>query len=321
MRALDLFCGAGGLSLGFSKSKFDVTGVDINNAAKETFELNSIGKFISADLSRDMVDGDYDIILGGPPCKPWATINTTRRGNKHPDYKLLSRFFDHVTVQKPRAFLMENVPTLQSQPILKKQLARVRSAGYAVATRAVKYSEFGAPTIRRRLIIFGLQNEEGDQNRQGDAAEDFFKRLFSRSTEATTVREAIWYLRRKEMHEEPDHEWPELKTIHKYRKFYATGKYGWYILKWNEPSHSFGNILKTYVLHPDSFNGGITRVISVREAWRLLGFNRGFRLPEELGMEMKYQLAVDAVSPRFSLKAAKTAKEILDNGDAGNDYN
>jgi DNA (cytosine-5)-methyltransferase 1 len=321
MRALDLFCGGGGLSLGFKKAMFHVTGVDVNKAAKETFELNKIGKFVAADLSRESIDGDYDIILGGPPCKPWATINTTRRSSYHPDYKLLTRFFDHVIAQKPRAFLMENVPTLRHRLILKRQLERVDEAGYTFASRSIKYSEFGAPTIRRRLIIFGLRNIDRKQDGQPSMAERFFENLSSLRTQPATVRSAIWYLRDKDKNEEPDHQWPELKTIDKYRKFYETGKYGWYVLKWNEPSHSFGNILKTYVLHPDSFNGGITRVISVREAWRLLGFNKGFRLPEKIGMEMKYQLAVDAVSPRFSWRAARAAKEILNWNDAPNNFN
>src|SRR5208283_5827291 len=110
MRALDLFCGAGGLSSGFKKAGFHVTGLDVNVAAKETFKLNKIGEFISANLAKESIEGDYDIILGGPPCKPWANINTTRRNSHHPDYGLLTRFYDHVINVNPRAFLMENVP-------------------------------------------------------------------------------------------------------------------------------------------------------------------------------------------------------------------
>jgi DNA (cytosine-5)-methyltransferase 1 len=316
MKALDLFCGAGGLSLGFKKANFQVTGVDINAAAKETFELNDIGDFILADLSKELVEDDCDIVLGGPPCKPWATINTTRRGSYHPDYNLLIRFYDHILSVKPRAFLMENVPALQNRLVFKRQLGRVRKAGYAVDFRSVKYSEFGAPTNRRRLIVFGVRNAEAKENNQRDMTKQFFESLSSQRTASSTVRKAIWYLRNKGQNEAPDHQWPELKTIDRYRGFYATGKYGWYVLKWNEPSPSFGNVVKTYVLHPDSFNGGITRVISVREAWRLLGFGKGFRLPARNGLEMKYQLAVDSVSPRFSWRAARAAKEILNWDDA-----
>jgi DNA (cytosine-5)-methyltransferase 1 len=321
MKALDLFCGAGGLSLGFKKADFHVTGVDVNDAAKETFKLNKIGEFISADLAKESIEGDYDIILGGPPCKPWANINTTRRSSHHPDYGLVTRFYDHVINGEPPAFLMENVPTLQSKLILKRQLVRVREAGYTVDFQSVRYSDFGAPTIRRRLIVFGVRNGTQNEDVRGNLAKRFFEKLSSLHTRPSTVRKAIWYLRDKEKGEEPDHQWPELTTIDKYREFYETGKYGWYVLRWDEPSHSFGNILKTYVLHPDSFNGGVTRVISVREAWRLLGFNKGFRLPRNTGMSMKYQLAVDAVSPRFSCRAAMAAGEILRWNDARDSFN
>lgn len=91
MKALDLFCGAGGLALGFRKAGFEVTGVDKNASAKETFEVNRIGDFIEADLLKVVIERDqYDIILGGPPCKPWAAVNLVRRGIEHHDYYLLS---------------------------------------------------------------------------------------------------------------------------------------------------------------------------------------------------------------------------------------
>jgi hypothetical protein len=69
--------------------------------------------------------------------------------------------------------------------------------------------------------------------------------------------------------------------------------------------------MKTYILHPDSFNGGITRVISVREAYRILGFKKGFKLPKDRGLGIKYQMAADSVSPYFSYYAGKIAKKIL----------
>ena len=48
----------------------------------------------------------------------------------------------------------------------------------------------------------------------------------------------------------PDHEWPQLRTIDKYRSYYESGKYGWSKLKYDEYAPSFGNVMKTYILHP-----------------------------------------------------------------------
>jgi DNA (cytosine-5)-methyltransferase 1 len=309
MKTLDLFCGAGGLALGFKKAGFRVTGVDKSEAAGETFIMNKIGNFIRADLSHELVEGDYDIIIGGPPCRPWANINTVLRSSRHPDYDLLSKFFQHIEHCKPEAFLMENVPALASKLIFKRKMERMHELGYSVAYQSIRYCDFGAATIRRRLIVFGFNRGN---------AELFFNNLLLRRRKPRAVKDVIWYLRDKDRGEVPDHEWPELKTIGKYTKYYRYGKYGWYVLRWDEPAPSFGNIEKTYILHPDSFNGGDIRVISIRESMRIMGFNKGFCLPKNTGMGVRYQMAVDSVSPYFSRAAANIVWKIL-KGEISND--
>lgn len=72
MKVLDIFCGVGGLTHGFKEADFEITGVDISESAGRTFELNNESEFIQADLSEVLIQGDYDIVIGGPPCKPWS---------------------------------------------------------------------------------------------------------------------------------------------------------------------------------------------------------------------------------------------------------
>lgn len=62
--ALDLFCGAGGFGQGFKEAGFRVLGVDISEEAGRTFELNNCGRFKKADLSKAMIQGDFDVIVG-----------------------------------------------------------------------------------------------------------------------------------------------------------------------------------------------------------------------------------------------------------------
>jgi hypothetical protein len=69
--------------------------------------------------------------------------------------------------------------------------------------------------------------------------------------------------------------------------------------------------MKTYILHPDAFNGGSTRVISVKEALLIMGFDSGFRFPQEFGLGIRYQMVVDSVSPIFSSLAAIVTKELI----------
>lgn len=305
MKVLDLFCGAGGLAYGFSKAGFRVTGVDISEIAGKAFEFHTGGKFIKADLSREIIDDDdYDVIIGGPPCKPWSSVNITKRGKDHDDYHLLSRFFKHVEHHSPRMFILENVKPLANDEILQKHIRRLQKQKWSVLPKIVKYSDYGAPTKRHRLIVVGIM----DGN-----AETFFKLLSRSRKTAKTVRDVIWYLKDKERDEIPDHVWPELKTINRYRNYYRTEKYGWYRLRWKEPAPSFGNIMKTYILHPDAFNGGVTRVISVKEASRIMGFNKGFHFPEG-GLGVRYQMVADSVSPRFSVVTTRITEKLLVDG-------
>ena len=99
----------GGFSRGFSELGADCTGVDLNLHSKESYRVLTGGKFINANLHTDMIEDDaFDIIIGGPPCRPWSSINVTRRGINHPDYNLVNMFLQHVELNMPEIFIMEN---------------------------------------------------------------------------------------------------------------------------------------------------------------------------------------------------------------------
>ena len=303
LRVLDLFSGMGGLSYGFKREGFDVTGVDKFVHVEKTYRALVGSEFIRMDLEESSVTGDYDIIVGGPPCRPWSPVNLARRGSSHRDYGLVGRFFDHVLVIEPQVFVMENVPFLLGDEEFSRQLSRATSAGYSVDYALIRYSDYGASTARRRLIVVGI--------RDGSASE-LINRLRNPSVRTKTVRNAIYGLRELEKGEKKDHVWPELRTIWKYRSKYLTGKFGWRILRWDEPAPSFGNVMKTYTLHPDSnLDTGIYRVVSVLEVSRIMGFNHGFHFPEDVGMGHRYQMLADSVSPAFSASLASIIKEFL----------
>jgi DNA (cytosine-5)-methyltransferase 1 len=303
LNVLDLFCGAGGLSSGFKKAGFRVTGIDKSPYAGRAFTLNGFGDFKTTDLSLDKVEERYDVIVGGPPCRPWSNVNLATRGKDHKDYNLVSVFFEHVERLRPKAFLFENViPVAKDETFLKSVSLMEKKNHYSVRKIRVKYSDYGAATKRERFFAFGLLD--------GDAGL-FEEKLRKYRAKPKTVRDKIWTLREKEFGTVPDHRWPKLNTIEDYRDRYESGQYGWYVLRWDEPAPSFGNVMKTYILHPESFNGGVTRVISVREAYLIMGFDDSFRFAEGTGLTAGYQMTVDSVSPVFSKKAAKVIKQIL----------
>jgi len=305
MRALDLFCGAGGLSLGFRNEGFSVTGADINQYSAEIFSINDIGEFLEIDLARDSVAGAFDVVMGGPPCRPWSSINVQRRGSRHPDYRLLERFFDHVIELRPRAFLMENVPPMGSDKSFLSLIEMVKREGYSVASQSLKYLDFGAATKRRRLFTAGFRDFGLD-------AKDFFTRLDRLKELPSTVGQAIRKYEGCAEGEIPDHEWPQLNTISRYQDYYESGKYGWSKLEYNGPAPSFGNVMKTYILHPRAGEGEFPlRVLSVRETLGIMGFPPEFQFPAGMGLGMRYQMVANAVSPIAAQKMARVIREML----------
>ncbi|QSZ66933.1 DNA cytosine methyltransferase [Methanofollis aquaemaris] len=306
MRALDLFCGAGGLSLGFRDDGFSVTGADINQYSADIFSTNDIGECIEADLTLGSVPGTFDVVMGGPPCRPWSSINTRKRGSLHPDYRLLERFFDHVIELRPHAFLMENVPPMGSDEGFRSLIKKVKREGYSVASQSLKYLDFGAATKRRRLFTVGFRDFGLD-------AKDFFIRMDRLKEQPITVGQAIEKYEGYAEGKVPDHEWPHLNTIDRYREYYDSGKYGWSKLEYDGYAPSFGNIMKTYILHPRAGEGNFPlRVLSVRETMEIMGFPADFRFPAGMGLSIRYQMVANAVSPIAAQKMARVIREMIE---------
>lgn len=307
LKVLDLFCGAGGFSLGFRNKGFSVTGVDINPRSGEIFSLNKIGNFIERNLAEGEIKGDFDIIIGGPPCRPWSSINVKKRGINHPDYNLLVRFFHHIYEIRPRAFLLENVPPLSGDPNYQELVERTAKEGYSVSFHRINYSHFGIASQRKRLFTAGFREF-------GNNADDFFEKLKILRSQSLNVEQAIKKYEKMDMHDFPDHEWPQLKTIEKYHENYETGKYGWHRLKYDECAPSFGNVMKTYILHPNAGENNFPiRVLSVREVLEIMGFPDTYLFPPTMAMGMKYQMAADSVSPVVATEMATTLKNIIEN--------
>ena len=166
----DLFCGAGGMSLGFQQAGFDVVAaVDADPVHVATYSQNFPGcRTIQADLS--VLSGDelraetglgttnIDVLFGGPPCGGFSMIG--RRRTDDPRNELLVHFARLVDELSPSCFVVENVEGLLKGParsVLDAFVFRVGGAGYSVMTpfASLDASDFGVPQTRRRVFIVG----------------------------------------------------------------------------------------------------------------------------------------------------------------------
>ena len=168
MQILDLYCGMGGLSLGFALALRDaeITGLDIDRDAVETYNLN-LNRFRARAYVQDVIkwkpEGDYDVVIGGSPCQPFSRANVKNPGEKHPLFPTFPRFFDIVLELKPKAFLLENVKGLTTKRFrryLDRELSRI-SRAYVAEWRVLNAVNYGVPQKRERLIIVGVRRDLG----------------------------------------------------------------------------------------------------------------------------------------------------------------
>ncbi|MWG34727.1 DNA (cytosine-5-)-methyltransferase [Halomarina oriensis] len=177
-KVLDLFCGAGGFSLGFHRAGFEVVGaIDYEPAALETFRLHHDTLAVPADLSRLLDDGgptgedlldlvgltpaDVDVVIGGPPCQGYS--QSSDRDPDDPINDLVWTFLEVVEAADAHAFAMENVPGLLEHKGGETMAALVECAdslGYNVAYEVLNAADFEVPQNRHRVIFFGVRGGE-----------------------------------------------------------------------------------------------------------------------------------------------------------------
>ena len=197
--AIDLFCGAGGLSHGLEAAGFRVAlAVDLDERALESHAHNVPGPAVRLDLgavqARDEIVTMFagvqvDLVAGGPPCQPFSRAGRSKirslvdQGIRDPvdlRKELWRAFLDVVERIRPRVVLMENVPDMalgDDMIVLRTMIDQLEQAGYEVDARIVDAWRHGVPQHRQRLILVGIQ---------GGAAFEW-----PGSTERVTVRDAI----------------------------------------------------------------------------------------------------------------------------------
>jgi DNA (cytosine-5)-methyltransferase 1 len=164
MRALDIFSGAGGLSIGLEQAGFQiVAGAEWDRDACETFaKAHPAADVIEGDVNavpfRRWRD-DVDVLVGGPPCQPWST-GGKRLGEADPrdGWPAFLRALSDV---RPRAFVAENVAGFAvgaRKERFGSLIRELEALGFRVVASVVNAADYGVPQRRRRLLIVGLRD-------------------------------------------------------------------------------------------------------------------------------------------------------------------
>jgi DNA (cytosine-5)-methyltransferase 1 len=187
LKAIDLFSGAGGLSLAASALDFSIlAAIEIDFDACETYRKNITNKknkpiVINEDiLSKgspstllkfaNIKKGELDLLIGGPPCQGFSTHRINDSGVADPRNKLLFRYFEFVEHLRPKAFLIENVTGIlwkRHSGYLKKLFQLAKKSGYTIyGPEILNARDFGVPQNRKRVFIVGLDNKIRSQNKE-----------------------------------------------------------------------------------------------------------------------------------------------------------
>ena len=172
MKAISLFCGAGGMDIGFEKAGVEVIWANEFNAdAVNTYLANHPNtQVIHADIKEAKeqlhiyASREVDLVFGGPPCQGFSVA-----GKMDPDDErstMVWEFFDVVEIVSPKYFVMENVKALGEltrwEQVRKKIHDRATNLGYCCFSRVLNAADYGVPQKRERVFFVGIKNGTSD---------------------------------------------------------------------------------------------------------------------------------------------------------------
>lgn len=333
--AVDLFSGAGGLTLGLKRAGFSVlSAIELDPLAGATFQTNhpecdlwlgDIRKIAISDFRRHLGlrPGQLHLLVGCPPCQGFSTINT-RNGSRRiddPRNNLGRNFLRFVEEFEPIAIMLENVPMLSEYQGFSAFCKRLVELGYSYEYRVLDASNYGVPQRRRRLILLA--------GRYG------FINFAPAARKTLTVRDAISHLAppgrgNDPLHDYHDQRTPRIDSLIKQvpldgggrnafrdRKQLACHKRcdGFYDvygrMAWDSPAPTITggcvNPSKGRFLHPQQH-----RAITLREAALLQAFPQRYKFSMLRGKYRAAEIIGNALPPEFVRRHAVRLHRYLD---------
>jgi DNA (cytosine-5)-methyltransferase 1 len=332
--AVDLFCGAGGLSEGLRQAGFKIIGaLDLDGLACSTYRLNhkdvklwevDIRDFSAARMMRELRirPGQLSLIAACPPCQGFSTIRTKNGNRWNRDHRndLIFEVLRIVRVVMPISVMLENVPGLARNKRYREFLKALKSIGYRVSWKILNAVDFRVPQRRRRLVLLASRRAEPN--------------FASKQKRQRTVRHAIAGMQVPRLSRDPMHNYSVRRSARirtRIRKIPRDGGsrralgsrnqlrchqmvdgfrdvYG--RMAWDQPAPTITggciNPSKGRFLHPRA-----NRAITLREAAMLQTFPKTYRFLLSQGRYAVASLIGNALPPEFIKRHAMALRDSV----------
>ena len=344
MKVIDLFCGVGGLSLGFEKAGFDVVaGVDFWEDAINTFNHNhknnngvveDIKKFNTKHLPQILAKNKITGVIGGPPCQGFSSARLSDSSKKMGKINeernhLYIDFFNTVKKASPNFFLIENVRgmvTLDKGAFVSDIYDRFGNLGYTVNHAILDSSDYGVPQARKRVFFIGIKGKKFIFPNKILKKVSTFEAL----SDLPKVEGSSEYLNkpknkyqsemRKNVSKVKNHEFTNhseqtkdiISKVPDGGNIRSLPKEYWNIRKFNKAFQRMDSSQPSLTIdtgHRNYFHYEENRIPTVRESARIQSFSDGF---EFLGSKTsQYKQVGNAVPPKLAFILAAELKKFL----------
>lgn len=324
---IDLFSGAGGMSLGFDQAGFEnILAVECDKCFADTYMHNfpkhklivkDIKNIRNEEIKKIVGNELIDVIIGGPPCQGFSIAGKIGRNFIDDERnRLFKEFVRFVDVVKPRMFIMENVSTLKTHnkgKTIEEIISEFKRVGYTVKAEVLNAVNYEVPQQRRRIFIIGTLNKKNNfefpqQSEEVYTIKDAIDDLPPlKSGESSSIPNHKAMNHTKQMLEKmsyvkdggdrkdiPKELRPKSGDIRKYVRYNS-----------KEPSFCItGDMRKV-------FHYSQNRALTCRELARIQTFPDYFIFKGNTG-KVQQQIG-NAVPPLLAFKIARSIKEVLDN--------
>ncbi|EEC8672843.1 DNA cytosine methyltransferase [Escherichia coli] len=338
MKAIDLFCGAGGLTVGLKMAGFDViSAVEKEPIVSETYMQNHpdvslyTGDIRELSPKKIMIElglqqGQLDLLAGCPPCQGFSSLRTRNKYSSVTDERndLIFSFLEFVKYFLPKVVMLENVPALAKDYRMKIFCDELKQLGYFIDSTSVAIedaSNYGVPQRRRRMVMLasrlGYLPRAGKNSKKvtvkdviGDLplpqySDDFLHNIKENRSEKVMN---IIKLVPKDGGSRSDLPYEYWLPCHKKYPNGFRDVYG--RMKWDavSPTITSGctNPSKGRFLHPVQ-----DRAITLREAALLQTFPKDYYFPIKYGKDRAALMIGNALPPEFIKRHAEVIKKHL----------